>query len=132
MAEIDKLGWIHIKNKQLLGARSKGKTMFYVPGGKREKGETDQAALCREIKEELSVDLIPSSIKYLETFTDKAHDKPNGTTVKVTCYLADFNGKIVPNAEIETVAWLNYQNRHQCSQVMQLVMDWLKSQNLIE
>ena len=37
---IDKLGWIYIKNKKLLGVRSKGKDVYYIPGGKRERGET--------------------------------------------------------------------------------------------
>jgi len=65
---IDKLAFLHIKNGRLLLARSQGKDTYYIPGGKREDGETDQAALIREVKEELSVDLQPDTIQYVETF----------------------------------------------------------------
>lgn len=84
MSEIDKLAWLYIQNKQLLGARSKGKNTYYIPGGKREAGESDEQALIREIKEELSVDLIPSTIKYAGTFKAQADGKPDGVMVKMT------------------------------------------------
>jgi 8-oxo-dGTP pyrophosphatase MutT (NUDIX family) len=131
MNEIDKLAWLYIKDKQLLGARSKGKTTFYIPGGKREPGESDQAALIREIKEELSVNLIPTTIKYAETFKAQAHDKPTGTLVKIACYFADFTEEIKANAEIEEVIWLSYRDKERCSPVTQIIMDWLKSQEII-
>ena len=66
---IDKLAWLYIRDKRLLAARSKGKALYYVPGGKREPGESDAAALIREIKEELSIDLIGESIVYAGVFT---------------------------------------------------------------
>jgi 8-oxo-dGTP diphosphatase len=47
--EIDKLAWLRIKDKQVLGARSKGKDAYYIPGGKREPGESDEEALIREV-----------------------------------------------------------------------------------
>ena len=75
MKEIDKLAWIHIVDRKVLITRSEGKDTYYIPGGKREEGETDQQALIREIKEELSVDLIPEEIEYVETFTAQAHGK---------------------------------------------------------
>ena len=40
---------------KLLVARSKGKALFYIPGGKRDEGESDHETLCREIDEELDV-----------------------------------------------------------------------------
>lgn len=42
---IDKLAWIHVVDKQILSTRSKGKEKYYIPGGKRENGETDAQAL---------------------------------------------------------------------------------------
>ncbi|MFA0122432.1 NUDIX hydrolase, partial [Vibrio sp. 10N.261.48.A2] len=41
---IDKLAWIFIKDGKLLMVRSKGKELFYLPGGKREAGESDEQA----------------------------------------------------------------------------------------
>ena len=49
---IDKLVWVLIKDGKLLAVRSKGKELFYLPGGKREIGESDVDALAREIQEE--------------------------------------------------------------------------------
>lgn len=88
---IDKLAYIHLANRKLLITLSKGKDTWYIPGGKREGSETDEEALIREIKEELSVDLIQQSIKYYGTFEAQAHGKPEGTIVRMTCYTADFN-----------------------------------------
>ena len=72
--EIDKLAWIHIKEKQLLSTRSKGKEAYYLPGGKREPGESDAAALIRELKEELGIDVTASCLAPL-TFASHAYEK---------------------------------------------------------
>lgn len=132
MDEIDKLAWLCINEKRLLVARSKGKDIFYIPGGKREQGESDQEALIREIKEELSVDLTPSTIQFAGTFNAQAHEKPGGVGVKITCFFAEFTGEIQASAEIEEVSWLNYKDKINCSPVTIIIMDWLKSQGLID
>lgn len=131
MNEIDKLAWLCIKDKRFLGARSKNKDTYYIPGGKRENGENDHEALIREIKEELSVDLIPATIKYVGSFKAQAHDKADGLMVKITCYLAEFTGEIQANTEIEEVAWLNHKDEIKCSPVTKIIMDWLKSEGMI-
>ncbi len=65
---IDKLAWISIKDRNILSTRSKNNDIYYIPGGKRESGESDQEALVREIKEELSIDLVLDTIEYVGTF----------------------------------------------------------------
>lgn len=132
MTTIDKLAWIHIKNNKLLVARSKNKTTYYIPGGKREPGESDQEALIREINEELLIDLLPETIQYAGTFEAQAHDKPAGTLVKMTCYYADYVGTLKANAEIEEITWFNYCDKDKTSVVTQIIMEWLKSKNSIE
>ncbi len=132
MNEIDKLAWLFIKEKQLLTVRSRGKHIYYIPGGKRESNETDEQALVREIKEELSVDLLPETIKYAATFKAQAHDKPDGTLVKLSCYYSGFVGEIKPDAEIEEVMYLSYRDKMKSSVVTQMVMDWLKTEGMIE
>ncbi|MBU2923459.1 NUDIX domain-containing protein [Colwellia sp. 4_MG-2023] len=129
--EIDKLAWLHIQDGKLLSARSKDKLLFYIPGGKREAGESDEQALIREVKEEISVDLMPDSIQYAKTFKAHADGKNTDTVVKLTCYFADFYGELAPAAEIEEIDFLDYQDKHLCSLGSIKVMDWLKSQGLL-
>ena len=95
-AYIDKLALILVQGRRQLVARSKGKNVFYTPGGKRESGEDDHAALCRECKEELTVDLVKQSIKRYGVFEAQAHGKPAGTMVRMTCYTAEFIGSKSP------------------------------------
>ena len=131
MSEIDKLAWLYILDKRVLGARSHGKPVFYIPGGKREAGETDEAALIREIKEELSVPLVTSSICYVETYYGPSYDNPDNT-IKMTCYSADYTGKIACAAEIAEIKWLNYNDKTLCSPIMQVIMEHLKEQGKID
>ena len=128
---IDKLAWVHLAGGKVLCARSRGKTTFYVPGGKREPGESDTAALCREIQEELSVDLVPESIHLLGEFLAQADGKPVGVQVRLRCYTADFTGAFAPAAEIAEIAWLARAERPRCSLVTQIVFDWLAERGLL-
>lgn len=71
--EIDKIAFIYLKDNKILSSRSKGKDTYYIPGGKREKGESEKETQIREIKEELSVDILEDTIKYFDTFKTQAH-----------------------------------------------------------
>ena len=128
---IDKLGWLLIRDRKVLFVRSKGKDTFYVPGGKRELGETDEQALTREIKEELTVQLIPSTLRFQNTFKAQAHGKPEGTMVEIKYYQADFTGDLIPNAEIDEIDWLTSQDMHKTPIAGQIILNWLRQQDLI-
>lgn len=128
---IDKIAWIQIADGQILCARSKGKDTYYLPGGKREVGETDEVTLAREIEEEISVHIKPDTIAYYGVFEAAAHGKSEGVSVKMTCYTADYDGTLSPAAEIEELAWLNYNDRERVSVVTQLIFDQLHEQKLL-
>lgn len=132
MREIDKLALIEIKNGQVLSTRSKGKDTFYIPGGKRESGESDIQALTREIKEELTIDLIPESIHYIGTFKAQAHGHSDGVIVKMTCYGAKYIGKLEASSEIEEIKWLNYKDIDTVSPVDKLIFDFLKKEGMLK
>jgi 8-oxo-dGTP diphosphatase len=127
MKLIDKLAWIELQNKRILSTKSFGKDKYYIPGGKREAGESDKEALTREIKEELSVDLIDESIQYVGTFEAQAHGHPEGVNVKMTCYTATYIGEIKNAAEIEEIAWLNYNDQDKISGVDKIIFEFLKN-----
>jgi len=129
---IDKLAFIEIQDRKVLETKSKGKDTWYIPGGKRDENETDAQALIREVKEELSVDIDPSSITHYGTFEAQAHGKPEGTVVRMTCYLAKYSGELKPNAEVEMMDWFRYDKRHLVAPVDQLIFDDLKEKDLID
>lgn len=130
---IDKLAWIYIKDRKILSTRSKGKDAWYIPGGKRENGESDTQALIREVKEELMVDLVPDTIKYLETFKAQAHGMPEGVFVQMTCYNAEYKGELQPAAEIEEMSWLTSDTDLKLlSPVDRIIFAYLKEKNIID
>ena len=125
MKIIDKLAWIQLKDQKILSTRSKGKAKFYIPGGKREAGESDEAALIREIKEELTIDLIPSTIAFVGNFQAQADSHAAGIQVLMQCYTADYKGTIEAAAEIAEIVWLTNADRDKISRVDQLIFDFL-------
>jgi 8-oxo-dGTP pyrophosphatase MutT (NUDIX family) len=129
---IDKLAFIELRDRKVLETCSYNKDKWYIPGGKREAGESDEAALIREVKEELSVDLVPETIKYYGTFEAQAHGKPEGTVVRMTCYTAEYDGALKPSAEVEKMDWFGYVKRDSVSPVDQLIFDDLKAKDLID
>lgn len=121
MKIIDKLAWIKLNDQSILSTKTFGKDKYYIPGGKREERETDEEALCREIKEELSVDLIRDTMQFVGVFQAHAHGHPEDTFVKMTCYFADYTGMLKATSEIEELIWLTYDNRDKISEVDSLI-----------
>ena len=110
MKEIDKIAFLYLKDGKILSTLSKGKDTYYIPGGKREGNETDEETLVRECKEELTIDINEDTIKYYGTFEAQAHGKAEGILVKMTCYMADFDGELKADSEIQEIKWLDYSN----------------------
>ena len=135
MCIIDKVAFIYIVDMKILSTRSKGKNKYYIPGGKREglgtDIETDLETLVREVKEELSVDVIPKSAKLYGVFKAQADGNPDGVIAKMTCYTADFIGDIKASAEIAECVWLSYEDIEDVSPVDKLIFNDLKSKGLL-
>ena len=131
MKTIDKVAYLCLRDGKILSARSKGKDKYYLPGGKREGNETDVETLVREIKEELTVDIIPSTAKFYGIFEAQAHGKEEGVTVKMTCYMADFSGELKADSEIAELAWLTTADIESISPVNKLIFADLKEKGLL-
>ena len=132
MKFVDKVAFIYVKNGKILSTRSKGKDVFYIPGGKREEKETDEETLIREVKEELSVEVKKQTIQYYGTFEAQAHGKAEGVIVKMTCYTAEIEGTLKPDSEIEEMVWLNYQDKSCTSPVDHLIFDDLYEKGILK
>ncbi|WP_343074363.1 NUDIX domain-containing protein [Phytoactinopolyspora limicola] len=122
---IDKIAWIHLAAGRILSTRSHDKDTYYLPGGKREPGETDVQTLVREIDEELGVTLNAATARHFGTFEAQAHGHRAGVRVRMTCYTADYAGTPAPSNEIAEVAWLSYSDRDRVAPVDQLIFDHL-------
>ena len=84
MKKIDKVALLYWERGRLLCTRSQGKETYYIPGGKREAGETDVETLVRELQEELGVEVRPETARLYGVFQAQAHGKAEGVLVKMT------------------------------------------------
>lgn len=89
---------------RLLTVRKRRTQRFMLPGGKREPGEDDLAALARELDEELGVALV--SARLLGCFEAPAANEP-GAIVRSSAYIVEIQGEIAIAAEIEEQLWID-------------------------
>ena len=90
----------------LLAQRPKGKSMaglWEFPGGKVEEGETPEAALCRELQEELQVSARPADV---EPLTFASFGYPDFHLLMPLFEVRDWQGELA-GLEGQEIAWVN-------------------------
>jgi len=96
------------EDRVLLARRPEGKPMaglWEFPGGKLKPGETPEAALVRELKEELGVDILAADLAPF-TFASHAYDAFHIVLLLYLC--RRWTGEIVPH-EGQELAWVGPQ-----------------------
>jgi 8-oxo-dGTP pyrophosphatase MutT (NUDIX family) len=129
---IDKIAWIHLEGRRLLTARNAGRERFYLPGGKREAGESDVDTLVRELREELAVTVDPDTAAHVGTFEALADARADELVVRLTCYTASHTGELVASSEIAELAWLTSGDGDRVSAVDRLVLAHLHGAGLLD
>jgi 8-oxo-dGTP pyrophosphatase MutT (NUDIX family) len=131
MITIRKVAWLHVVDRRLLCARSHGKALYYVPGGKLEADEDDIAAVIREIREELAVALIPGSIADAGR-VEAAADGRDDVTVVIRLFTARHTGDPAPHQEIAELRYLAAADADSASAATRIILSRLQADNVID
>jgi 8-oxo-dGTP diphosphatase len=99
-----KVGLALVRDRKVLLVQRQHDPWLILPGGKPVPDETDEEALERECREELSCSVDRNTISWLGEFDDQLADDPS-RQVKVRLYSASLIGKLVPSAEIAKLRW---------------------------
>lgn len=91
---------------RVLLVRKRATESFMQPGGKIEPGEHPQAALRRELSEELGIEVDPHEMTYVGRYTAPAAHEP-GRLVDAEIFRIDIAVSVNPGAEIEEILWLD-------------------------
>jgi 8-oxo-dGTP diphosphatase len=97
---------------QVLVVRKRGTSVFMLPGGKLEAGETPRQALRRELHEELDLRMESSQLQSLGHFRSRAANDP-GHWVEADVFMGRLAGEVQVQAEIEALAWLELNTQQQ-------------------
>jgi 8-oxo-dGTP diphosphatase len=91
---------------RVLLVRKRGTTAFMQPGGKLNTGESNVAALSREIIEELGCRIDQRSACAVGVFECAAANEP-GFTVRAVVYAVEIEGTATPQAEVDQLVWVD-------------------------
>lgn len=99
--------------------RSRGRDVLYLPGGKREPGETAVAAAVREALEEIALVIAPDELEPFGTVVEDAHDQPAGTVVEMALFRVLPGGPAdsvtpVASAEVDAIEWIGSADADRC------------------
>ena len=120
---MEKVAWVHLRDGRLLVARNRGRQLFYLPGGRREPGESHAETLVREAREELGVRIEASTMRRVAEVTAPRDGAPG--LVRMTCYTAAHQGDLVPSGEIAEVGWFTLADYGRVTVAEQQVIDLL-------
>ncbi|GAA1336814.1 NUDIX domain-containing protein [Arthrobacter roseus] len=91
---------------RLLTVRKKDTSMFMLPGGKAERGETMAQTAARELQEEVGIVVEPGDLMPLSRWRGAAANEPD-TDIDVELFTAIATQRPVKAAEIGELVWIH-------------------------
>jgi len=104
--------------------RKRGTTGFMQPGGKIERGESALAALIRELREELGLEVDVDATEFLGSYEAPALNEP-GRTVRAEVFALVTDAELRPAAEIDAIHWLESPSDTEAVELAPLTVDVL-------
>jgi 8-oxo-dGTP pyrophosphatase MutT (NUDIX family) len=104
--------------------RKRGTTGFMQPGGKIERGESALAALIRELREELGLEVDVDATEFLGSYEAPALNEP-GRTVRAEVFALVTDAELHPAAEIDAIHWLETPSDTESVELAPLTLDVL-------
>lgn len=96
--------WLTDEHGRVLAVRKRGTTSFMNPGGKPEPGESPEACVIRELREEVGLHL--GDVEFRGRYVEPAANEPDHL-VDAMVYTAQLDGVPVAAAEIAELRWLD-------------------------
>ena len=84
-------------------------------------GEAPEETLVRELKEELSIDVDPATVRFEFSVTGPAYGQDG--EVELLCFSADWDDDIKPSREISEVAWLDQSHYDLFAPAVKILFD---------
>jgi 8-oxo-dGTP diphosphatase len=110
------------QENRILMCRSRGREHYYLPGGKINPSESLEEALIRECKEEITIDIIPSTIKLFSRFEAEAYGFQEPRIVIMNCFNFDYVGTIQAAAEIDDIFWAGMEDLEKLAPAGKILM----------
>ena len=128
-------GLLHIKDRKLLLAYSRNKSCFYLPGGKIDKHESPAGALCREIEEELQLQLDESELEFYTHITAPAYGEGKNVIMEQDCFFVKRSVDPRAAAEIGELRYFtleDYLSQQNKAPGAIMILQQLKADGLID
>ncbi|MEY9952264.1 NUDIX domain-containing protein [Leifsonia sp. EB34] len=121
-----------VRDRRVLMVTSRGRDVYYMPGGKIDPGETAAEAAAREAEEEVALALDADALTELFEVRTQAHGEPDGRQVHMTVFRAETDAEPVPSGEVDAVHWVTTADAGRCPPAGHVVLDRLSALGLID
>lgn len=130
--DITVAAWVEVRDRQLLAVRPHDVSVWFLPGGLLEPGESLERATTREVYEETHITIKPDRLCHLVDVTAPAWGRQGAVTL--SCFTG---GSVdlalpIPGQEIKEIGWITSVDRDDCAPALQLVVDYLRRENMLD